>query len=122
MCESVIAMSGAFSGDEVPSGVVADAFYQKGCGIRSLLRIIGGLDQGEAAACKPADQRGIPLDSTKQDRCRWRTLRFDPLPGLPADFATNRRRFSQPDKRSALRPLREYRLLLNRRARSTGPW
>jgi DNA-binding NtrC family response regulator len=41
----VIAMSGAFSGDEVPSGVAADAFYQKGCGVRSLLRIIGGLTQ-----------------------------------------------------------------------------
>ena len=41
----VIAMSGAFSGDEVPSGVAADAFYQKGCGVRSFLRIIGGLAQ-----------------------------------------------------------------------------
>jgi len=36
----LIAMSGAFSGDEVPSGVVADAFYQKGSGLRSLLMII----------------------------------------------------------------------------------
>ncbi len=41
----VIAMSGAFSGHEVPSGVAADAFYQKGCGVGSLLRIIGGLVQ-----------------------------------------------------------------------------
>jgi len=39
----VIAMSGAFSGNEVPSGVAADAFFQKGSGIRSLLMIIGGL-------------------------------------------------------------------------------
>lgn len=36
----VIAMSGAFSGDEVPSGVSADAFYQKGSGVRSLLKIM----------------------------------------------------------------------------------
>jgi CheY-like chemotaxis protein len=36
----VIAMSGAFSGDEVPSGVAADAFYQKGSSIGALLRII----------------------------------------------------------------------------------
>jgi CheY-like chemotaxis protein len=35
-----IAMSGAFSGDEVPSGVASDAFYQKGGSIRSLLRIM----------------------------------------------------------------------------------
>jgi CheY-like chemotaxis protein len=40
---SVIAMSGAFSGDEVPSGVAADAFYQKGSGVRSLLKIVEGL-------------------------------------------------------------------------------
>ena len=36
-------MSGSFSGDEVPSGVTADAFYEKGSSIRSLLKIIGGL-------------------------------------------------------------------------------
>jgi CheY-like chemotaxis protein len=38
-----IAMSGAFSGDEVPSGVAADAFYQKGSSMGSLLRIIEAL-------------------------------------------------------------------------------
>jgi CheY-like chemotaxis protein len=43
----VIAMSGAFSGDEVPSGVAADDFYQKGSGVRSLLQIIGGLARPE---------------------------------------------------------------------------
>lgn len=36
-----IAMSGAFSGDEVPSGVAADAFYQKGSSMGALLRIMG---------------------------------------------------------------------------------
>jgi len=38
-----IAMSGSFSGDVVPSGVAADAFYEKGSDIRSLLKIIGWL-------------------------------------------------------------------------------
>ncbi len=38
-----IAMSGSFSGNEVPSGVTADAFYEKGSSIRSLLKIIEGL-------------------------------------------------------------------------------
>jgi CheY-like chemotaxis protein len=38
-----IAMSGAFSGDEVPSGVAADAFYQKGSSLGSLLRILATL-------------------------------------------------------------------------------
>jgi CheY-like chemotaxis protein len=39
----LVAMSGAFSGNEVPSGVCAEAFYQKGSGIRSLLIIIDRL-------------------------------------------------------------------------------
>jgi CheY-like chemotaxis protein len=39
----VIAMSGAFSGNEVPSGVAADAFYQKGSNLGALLRIIESL-------------------------------------------------------------------------------
>ena len=39
----VVAMSGSFSGEEVPSGVIADAFFQKGCSTRSLLRIIESL-------------------------------------------------------------------------------
>lgn len=38
-----IAMSGSFSGDEVPSGVAADAYFQKGCSILALLRIMESL-------------------------------------------------------------------------------
>lgn len=49
----LIAMSGAFSGDEVPSGVAADAFYQKGSGVRSLLKIIEGLIQPERLLTNP---------------------------------------------------------------------
>ena len=36
----VIAMSGAFSGNGVPPGVAADAFYEKGIGVASLLQIV----------------------------------------------------------------------------------
>lgn len=36
----VIAMSGAFSGVEIPNGVAADAFYEKGTSIASLLGIM----------------------------------------------------------------------------------
>jgi len=39
----VIAMSGAFSGDQIPSGVTADAFYPKGYGVAVLMRAIGSL-------------------------------------------------------------------------------
>ncbi len=41
----VIAMSGSFSGKEVPSGVPADAFYQKGSSLGALLQIIRTLHQ-----------------------------------------------------------------------------
>ncbi len=52
-----IAMSGSFSGNEVPSGVTADAFYEKGSSIRSLLKIIGGL---ALPTRKPVNHAGIP--------------------------------------------------------------
>jgi CheY-like chemotaxis protein len=59
----LIAMSGAFSGDEVPSGVTADAFYQKGSGVRSLLKIIGGLAPPEPGqALKTPHRDAIPTD------------------------------------------------------------
>ena len=51
----VIAMSGAFSGDEVPPGVAADAFYQKGSGVRSLLKILEGLAQLERLVTNPPE-------------------------------------------------------------------
>lgn len=43
----VIAMSGAFSGSEVPSGVAADGFYQKGGGMDGLLRAITAVKKME---------------------------------------------------------------------------
>ena len=52
-----IAMSGAFSGDEVLSGVLADAFYQKGSSVESLLRIMGGLPKMEPSASKASSAK-----------------------------------------------------------------
>jgi CheY-like chemotaxis protein len=49
-----IAMSGAFSGDEAPSGVAADGFYQKGSSVGSLLRIMGALPQPDRLPCNHA--------------------------------------------------------------------
>jgi len=50
----VIAMSGAFSGNEVPSGVAADAFFQKGSSMGALLRIIESLPLMERRDPLPA--------------------------------------------------------------------
>jgi DNA-binding NtrC family response regulator len=36
----VIAMSGAYYGDNVPPGVFADAFYEKGRGVGSLMQMV----------------------------------------------------------------------------------
>lgn len=36
----LVAMSGAFSGEEIPLGVPADAFYPKGAGVARLLGIM----------------------------------------------------------------------------------
>ena len=36
----VIAMSGMFTENQIPSGVIADAFYRKGGGVRDLLKIM----------------------------------------------------------------------------------
>jgi CheY-like chemotaxis protein len=51
-----IAMSGAFSGDEVPSGVAADAFFQKGRSIVALLRIMETLPQSERHSYQTTSQ------------------------------------------------------------------
>jgi len=51
-----IAMSGSFSGNEAPSGVAADAFYQKGSSILALLRIMDTLPQMERHPHAPASK------------------------------------------------------------------
>jgi len=43
----VIAMSGKFSGDGVPPGVAADAFYEKGANLGSLLQIVEAMTRQE---------------------------------------------------------------------------
>jgi CheY-like chemotaxis protein len=41
----VIATSGSFCGNEVPSGILADAFYAKGSSVSALLQILRELPQ-----------------------------------------------------------------------------
>lgn len=49
----VIAMSGTFSGDGVPPGVAADAFYEKGASLESLLQIIDAMTHLEQLCNHP---------------------------------------------------------------------
>jgi DNA-binding NtrC family response regulator len=45
-----IAMSGSFRGDEAPSGVAADGFYQKGSSVVALLRMMETMAQVKRCA------------------------------------------------------------------------
>jgi CheY-like chemotaxis protein len=49
-----IAMSGSFFGNEVPSGVAADAYYQKGSSLLALIRIMKSLLPMEQQASRPS--------------------------------------------------------------------
>jgi len=51
-----VAMSSLFSLQEVPSSVVADAFYQKGMGVGLLLEIMQGLPRRDRVSAKNPDQ------------------------------------------------------------------
>jgi CheY-like chemotaxis protein len=55
----VIAMSGAFSGGEIPSGVAADAFYQKGSSVTALMKIIDALPWPERMSANPQHRPAI---------------------------------------------------------------
>jgi CheY-like chemotaxis protein len=51
-----IAMSGSFCGDEVPSGVAADGFFQKGSSVAALLRMMETLPHVERCS-----ERAMPF-------------------------------------------------------------
>ncbi len=55
----MIAMSGAFTGNQVPCGVAADAFYQKGNSLDALLHILGTLPQIKPRASQPSILAGL---------------------------------------------------------------
>jgi CheY-like chemotaxis protein len=57
----VIAMSSAFSGGGVPTGVAADVFYQKATGVVTLLRIVEEMASPEPAHLAPRDTDSAPI-------------------------------------------------------------
>ena len=71
---TVIAMSSAFAGGEIPTGVAADAFYQKASGVPPLLRLLA-----EAASIDDLTQhfRGTApsctTDAINKNVCQWQS-------------------------------------------------
>jgi CheY-like chemotaxis protein len=67
-----VAMSGMFCGEEAPSGVAADAFYQKGSSMGSLLRILEALPKTERVlpvqTAERADEQTLQLNRTGRKR------------------------------------------------------
>jgi CheY-like chemotaxis protein len=56
-----IMMSGAFHGDEVPCGVAADAFFQKGSSLACLLKLIHSLQAEDGAKSNPESAASVPI-------------------------------------------------------------
>ena len=85
----VIAMSASFSGDGVPPGVAADAFYEKGTSLRSLLRIVEAMTQSSSrqlqrlrrvvSGCQARECQRVSAclisttESRKEELPRWST-------------------------------------------------
>jgi CheY-like chemotaxis protein len=91
----VIATSGAFSGDGVPNGIAADAFYEKSTSLQSLFRLM----QGAALPDQPpraGSSASLPIWISPTDRdassgasvliCCPECLRSFPLAVDAADF------------------------------------
>jgi DNA-binding NtrC family response regulator len=82
-----IAMSGAFCGNEVPSGVAADAFYQKGSSLGSLLRMIENLPGHEQERARPPTDLQVLAaahDGHQNSNEASSTVRRQKTPGAPS--------------------------------------
>jgi CheY-like chemotaxis protein len=70
----VIAMSAAYSGDEVPAGLAADAFYAKGgAGRSSLLKLVDSLVRDKLPSRRPS-QAPIWIRPSTEHCCHARCL------------------------------------------------
>ena len=88
----VIAMSGAFFGNEAPSGVAADAFYQKGSSMGCLLKIIEALHQMKQRAPLPlkcSDPREIAEPSVHRPQQTYCRRGSDPSAALVGNPSGN---------------------------------
>lgn len=64
----VVAMSGSYSGRNVPTGVAADAFYEKATDIRSLLAMIAEVQKNRRTPSKHATSTPIWVPAAMEDQ------------------------------------------------------
>ena len=107
----VIAMSGAFSGDQVPCGVTADAFYPKGYGVAILMRAIESLSLSNRQHRETPEPISIQRNGHDTNGSR---VRNDCLPGLLQNFPQVISGASQHDIRNQLHLLPKFISLRNR--------
>ena len=88
---SVIASSGAYAHEIVPSGVIADAFHAKGqSDPQTLLATVAGLIRTIRVTCQRTSAgTGSGLDSAQRQRLQWNPLHRAHLHGMPALFPLN---------------------------------
>ena len=101
----LIAMSGSFSGSEVPSGVAGDAFYQKGSSIGALLQMIMAPHQMKRPTpqpCRAAAPLRIHFDGKESAGIEQVTII---CPECMRTFSRIPGRSTQPRMRYGLRPL-----------------
>jgi CheY-like chemotaxis protein len=85
----VIAMSGAFCGQQVPDGVTADAFFPKGNGVAVLLKTIERLSFSKRQSCEGAESSWIQRNGQDIKRAMPIQGRYPPdgnassIPPLP---------------------------------------
>jgi CheY-like chemotaxis protein len=85
----VVAMSGAFAGDQVPDGVAADAFFAKGNGVAVLLKAIESLPSANRQSCEGAESSWIQRNGQDIRRAMPSQGRYPPegktcsIPPLP---------------------------------------
>lgn len=110
----VIAMSGSYSGNDLPLGVAADGFFQKGSGIERLLRIIAAAPKIKRLSPPPSSAEApiwIAQNGYDSSGDPYVTIA---CPGVHANFPPCARGPNESHQRDELRLLRRLDPLCDR--------
>lgn len=102
--------------DEAPLGTTADAFYQKGSGVKSLLKLLDSVPEPGSILPK---QPMVPPPKERTQRLRRGSGHHRP-PRMFAHLSSSCRRFDLQDTRNGLRSLQRFDSLWDRGAVRMG--